>query len=462
MKDQIDPKNPIGVIKNKDKEYSIIFMISSQSGEGDIYLVKDSTKKEIYVAKVQKEEDLNLKNEIVILQYLKDQGCKSVVKYIDSGIFEVKKFDKPKETKQCIIIEYLKNRDLGDYIFYVHQGFEEGQSKVLFYKILKNLQSLHSNNVYHLDFKLDNILFDDNFDPKIADFGNATKRNAVSKVRTVTYEYLAPEVFFNDEYDYAKVDIFNLGMILICLLTGKYKFYLIDKDERNPEKQTNKFFKAIKSGNQEAFWAPFGEIAQHISNECKQLCFWMLSYNPENRPSIDQIINHPWLQDIVKKDEEDQLNNYEEEKELRKELKKRLKDKLNNNLNISAIKGKASTKAGQSKEVDIFRQSAEPIKIEEIFFMNYYINISGPLHPVDFMNMLCDEIKKEYSNGFIQGNTRSKLKFELDFGNDIKIIITLYKISEEQFALRFMRKNMSKYDFVEKYAKISELIEKIL
>ena len=66
----------------------------------------------------------------------------------------------------------------------------------------------------------------------------------------------------------------------------------------------------------------------------------------------------------------------------------------------------------------------------------------------------------------MEGDENGLLKLELFFLKEFNkkseddvdsMEIILYK-TEEEYYLRFMRKEISKYDFIEKYEKISELV----
>ena len=80
---------------------------------------------------------------------------------------------------------------------------------------------LHDNNLIHRDIKPENILLDENLVPKLSDFGwSAIIKNEKRHTFCGTFEYMAPEMFENEEYTYS-VDIWSLGILLYELYHGK-------------------------------------------------------------------------------------------------------------------------------------------------------------------------------------------------------------------------------------------------
>ena len=70
------------------------------------------------------------------------------------------------------------------------------------------IQYCHSNGVYHRDIKPENLLFDHNFQLKIADFGlSAVRSDPLELLQTEcgTRSYMAPEVLLHQEYNGGKV-----------------------------------------------------------------------------------------------------------------------------------------------------------------------------------------------------------------------------------------------------------------
>ncbi|PKU68325.1 G-type lectin S-receptor-like serine/threonine-protein kinase At1g34300 [Dendrobium catenatum] len=78
--------------------------------------------------------------------------------------------------------------------------------------------------VLHCDIKPENILLDDNFCPKVSDFGlskltNKEERVSMSRIRG-TRGYMAPEWVMNEEPITAKADVYSFGVVLLELVAG--------------------------------------------------------------------------------------------------------------------------------------------------------------------------------------------------------------------------------------------------
>ena len=463
MEENDKPMKIIGFI---DKKYDILKELSS-GGEGQVCSVLDKTTKKIYAAKFTDIQHKNIENEISILKDLKEKGVKNVVEYVNDGKAEIVFNNKKDDIKRYLIQELVKNRDLGDYILYTQTSFEERHCKVLFFKIVKCIESIHELGYCHRDLKLDNILLDDDFDPKICDFGYATKNAEKAREGLGTLIYMAPEVINYKTYNGYMVDIFNLGMILIGLVTGKYEFYKAES--------SNPIYKIIKAGKKDLFWMAFGDVNNNISDECKDLCFKMIAFNPKQRPSLKEILKHPWFGNIPQMKEEE-LKNHEIEIELKKTLKERL-EFVNESITIHAkfkLYGskKVITRTGSDENESIFSPDAKPESIESIYFKNYYFYIKGSIVPRDFMISLCDQINNKFGmkNCFMEANKENKLEFDLFISEkkeesseeeELSMRIALYKINDG-YVLRFLRKEISKYDFIEKFKIISDLVKKLI
>jgi serine/threonine protein kinase len=468
-----------------DKKYLIIEKVGT-GGQANVFLVKDRHTEIKYVAKVLKEEDNTLENEIKILQNLKKYNNPYIINIIDSGEGEIiRNFRKTKNTKYCIL-ENAPNGTIFDYLYCKHIGFGELYGKFIFQKILLGIQLCHQNNICHRDIKLENILLDENFNPKICDFGYACYNEPNLSVNLGTSGYKPPEISRLKPYDGSKVDIFCLGASLIRLVAGISGF---DKAIRQDQKyhmimnkKYKEFWEVVKSQHQEL----------NLSSEFKDLYIKMVIYNPQSRLTADEVLNHPWFDEINKMSDE-----------TKEELEKKIKEEFIKLIpEVKANCEKEIIAADKISESDLYNVRSFRDEDENYFnpelrikYMNTpiktdnCIKIKGFINPNKLMNELVNRIKEEFDimNCLIQTSV-DKPKFNLAFENDeyyeeaenedkeediedendddedneeILMQFRLYETVDGHL-LKFILKKGNRKDFLDKFEIISKLVEQIL
>ena len=94
-------------------------------------------------------------------------------------------------------------------------------------KIAQGLAYAHKKGIIHRDLKPDNILFDDNDDPFISDFGIAKLTESTGSLTGSgvigTPAYMSPEQAQGNEID-GRSDIYGLGVIVYQMLSGKQPY----------------------------------------------------------------------------------------------------------------------------------------------------------------------------------------------------------------------------------------------
>lgn len=154
------------------------------------------------------------------------------------------------------------------------------EGKRLFKQISSGLQCLHSNNIVHLDLKLENILMTDNHDIVIIDFNLSEIVSSSTPITKIcgSYDYLCPEIVQMKPYDPFKADIWALGVILYSLVTDSLPF-------TNPNRHV--IFSNILSL----------EIIFPYETELvtQDLLSHLLDRNAATRFSIEQVLQHPYL-----------------------------------------------------------------------------------------------------------------------------------------------------------------------
>ena len=230
----------------------------------------------------------------------------NIVKYYESGSETMIKSNGKSKYVFYIKIEYFKNGQLFDYIYYSKQGLGENLAKVAMHYIINALEHMHSRNIVHRDIKTENIMLDDCFNIKLVDFGFSEIRNKNSDGFLSTYcgttSYASPELLAQKKYNGVSNDIFAIGVIMFVLVTGNLPF----RSATQNDPHYIYFFK----GDYDKYWQQ-REIT--VSEEFKQLFNSICAVNPTQRPSLFEIKKSQWMNNI----------NYDDLSEFKKVLKKR-------------------------------------------------------------------------------------------------------------------------------------------
>ena len=466
MEDKIED-----TIETNDTKYIIIDKKGS-GGTSNAFLVTEKNNNSKYIIKILKiETKVNLTyyaNEVRCMNILKQENNPYILDIIDSGECKVIRKDRNNGLpliKKYIVLEHAPNRELADFIIYAQKGLGEDKSKALFYKIIKGVESMHKKGICHRDIKLENILLDDKFNPKIADFGNAIENANNLNTFFGTLPYAAPEVVDNIPYDGCKADIFSLGVTLMNL-----SFNYPGLTEAS---QSCGLYKNIISNQIEKYFLLLNEfIKDDISKEFKELFIWMVAYHPENRPSIQEILSHNWFKSYLEMND-DQKKNLD--KEVIKEFENRVKI-IDHSIKDEIKKAnkeseQINTKSSGSKQRH-FNDNMKPIKANNGFDTSFSIKINGWIYPSRFMDYVFNKISKEFDGKCVLEANKNKLKFTVVFkeedeeeklngnikGNNVIIKFKLYE-ADEGLLLKLFKVEGSAKNFFDKFLEISDMLK---
>lgn len=220
------------------------------------------------------EEIEDLMNEVAILQKLDHPN---IVKYYET--YEDVRF-------LYLVMQYCPNGELFDSFEHFEkegQKYSEKNAAKMIRKLLSALQHCHSENIVHRDIKPENILFDQNKNIVLVDFGLAKQTKAVMDVVAGTPYFMAPEVI-DGKYQ-ERCDIWSLGVVLYMLVSGTLPFNGTSKPE---------VYGKIRRG---VYKQP-----KNCSESCRDLLKKMLTVNPAERQSAGECFHHPWFQEMEVKD----------------------------------------------------------------------------------------------------------------------------------------------------------------
>jgi hypothetical protein len=153
--------------------------------------------------------------------------------------------------------------------------------KRIFTQLVGAVAYVHSKSCVHRDLKLENILLDKHENVKLCDFGFTREyEGKASYLQTFcgTICYSAPEMLKGEKYAGEKVDVWSLGIILYALLAGELPY-----DDDDDQVTKNRILSEEPIYNDK------------FTDESKALVNLLLSKRPLIRPSLEEILAHPFL-----------------------------------------------------------------------------------------------------------------------------------------------------------------------
>ena len=293
---------------NIDNIYNIIGYLGG-GGLSKVYRVRNTNNNTEYAAKIRIRNVNNFQQELQMTTNASNLNNPNIIHLNNHGIGTIARGGHVRNNMNYLIIDYYSK---GDLFKYIHIGrLSERHAKFIFRKILNGVRALHGAGICHRNLKLGTILLDQNFNTKISNFAFATLfrgNNGIIQLndRIGTIPYMPAQMFNNQPYNGSMADIFSLGVILFNLVTGRFGFNKADNHDPN--------YQFIRNNLINQYWNSLpNEINNfNLSQEFKDLYIRMVSFNENNRPTIDQILNDNWFNELQGLNNE-QLNQLENE-----------------------------------------------------------------------------------------------------------------------------------------------------
>ena len=274
-------------------DYEIDEKIIGKGTFGEVHIATNVNDHQKYAIKLIKtnsdfngEEQMNFMRESMILHKFSHP---SILKFIGINFQSI---EDQNILQPSIITEYLSNGSLYQVLLEEKKGKNDPKwNSTKKFKcllgIVDALRYLHRQGVLHLDLKPLNILLDDDFNPKICDFGlSRCIPQSFTKSVQMTIKnlggsplYMAPEILQGETHFGYAVDVYAFGLIAYQIATGYEPFFEFGEN-------INIFviMKAISSNFEHKFPEKFPKNMKKLILKC-------LKKKPEERPTFDEIFS---------------------------------------------------------------------------------------------------------------------------------------------------------------------------
>lgn len=207
---------------------------------------------------------------------------------------------------------------------------EDVHKEYIVYQMLKALKYVHSAGIIHRDLKPSNILINSDVNIKVCDFGLARslslgKEGALPVLTdyVATRWYRAPEILLGSTKYSKAADLWSVGCILGELLGGKALF-----PGTSTLNQLNKILEVTGKPLKEDITSLQSDLAntmletipsiktkslksmfKNASSNALDLLQKLLQFNPSKRATIDEALEHPYVEAFHVKEKETVCNN---------------------------------------------------------------------------------------------------------------------------------------------------------
>ena len=435
---EINTKN----ISLKDFEYDVEKPIG-KGGFCTVYKAIYKGNKKTYALKVidksilkNEEEIKNIINEIKIMNELDSPNLLKLITNFED------------ENNIYIILPICKNGQLYDLLHKSNKKVKNINIKKYLYQTIKAINNLHKKGIIHRDIKPENILIDNKDNALLSDFGIATHCKEGEKRNTYcgTDEYLAPEVIRAQPYD-KKIDIWAIGILIYECISplGKTPFNKIDFLQRTEDNKNYiiKNDKDLKIKYDKDF-DPFA----------KNLIEKILKINPDDRISIDNILNHIFFSNI-NLEIKNEIFNYENEEKRNEKIVNELKsnkEMISKELYENMINSLKEENDRLKKELEKKNKELIELKGEKETLLNKNQILSQTLNEIKInlneKNKIIERLTEKRINQLSEGETTLSVNQDKNIDRKNNIFNNLLVSSSEKIKLKSnkeINKNISKF-----------------
>ena len=202
-------------------------------------------------------------------------------------------------SKRALIYEYMSNGSLEKYIFSREESILLSIEKTyeISLGVARGIEYLHRGcemQILHFDIKPHNILLDENFIPKVSDFGLAKLYPANNSIVSLTAArgtlgYIAPELFYKNIGGVSyKADIYSFGMLLLEMASRRKNMNAFANHSSQIYFPTWVYDQFSKGKDIEIEDAT--EEEKKIAKKMIIVALWCIQMKPSDRPSMNKVV----------------------------------------------------------------------------------------------------------------------------------------------------------------------------
>ncbi|XP_020961398.1 rust resistance kinase Lr10-like [Arachis ipaensis] len=205
------------------------------------------------------------------------------------------------ESKRALVYEFMPKGSLDKYIFSKENSISLTYQKMfeISLGVARGIAYLHEGcdmQILHFDIKPHNILLDENFIPKVSDFGLAKLYPLDNSIVTLTAArgtigYMAPELFYQNigAVSY-KADVYSFGMLLMEMASQRKNL--------NPHAEHSSqlyfpfwIYNHLAAESQEIEMKTFNhEERSELTKKMFMTALWCIQLKPCDRPSMNEVV----------------------------------------------------------------------------------------------------------------------------------------------------------------------------